>query len=73
MDARMPYNKVLAGTLGAAVANLVIYLIEMLAKLDIPGAQETSIELIFVFALGYLVPERPSVGGKLLNRAKRSH
>lgn len=52
------HDKVVAATLGAAASQVVVYVIEAAAKIDIPAAIEGAITTIMVFALGYFVKER---------------
>ena len=51
-------TKVVAATLGAAVSQVIVYIIETSSHNDIPTAIEGAITTILVFALGYFVPER---------------
>jgi H+/Cl- antiporter ClcA len=68
----LPYNKVVAGSVGVPVAAILVYLIEVTSKVDIPTGIETAIGLVMVFVLGYFVPERTEIGGQLLNRARKA-
>lgn len=70
---KLPYNKVMAATLGAAVAGIFTEFFEAVTHYDISDLSEKSIVVVFVFVCGYVVKERPSVGGQLLNRAKKKN
>lgn len=53
------HDKVVAATLGAAVSQIFIYILERFDQIgDIPTAIEGAITTIIVFTLGYFVPER---------------
>lgn len=51
-----PTNKVIAGSIGAAVATIGIYVIEQLTGAPLPPSVQTAIIAVTTFALGYLVP-----------------
>ena len=48
-------SKVIASSLGAAVATVAIWAAEF--AIDIPETVEAALVVIFTFALGWLVPE----------------
>lgn len=53
------HDKVVAATLGAAVSQILIYILERFDQIgDIPAAIEGAITTIMVFSLGYFVKER---------------
>jgi hypothetical protein len=53
------HDKVVAATLGAAVSQIVIFVLEKVNTIgDIPTAIEGAITTILVFTLGYFVKER---------------
>lgn len=51
------HDKVVASTLGVAVSQVLIWVVETAAKLDIPFAVEGAIAVILTFGAGYFVPE----------------
>lgn len=58
MNATAIHDKVIAATLGAAVSQIVIYILERINTIgDIPTAIEGAITTIIVFTLGYFVKE----------------
>ena len=50
--------KVTIAALGAAVAAIVIYVIEATAGVDIPTTVEAATAVVVTFAAGYLTPDR---------------
>ncbi|WP_119065879.1 hypothetical protein [Rubrobacter indicoceani] len=50
-----PTNKVVAATIGAALATIVIYGVEQAAGVDLPTAVEGAITVLGVFGAGYVV------------------
>ncbi|MDP9479523.1 MAG: hypothetical protein M3R38_28280 [Actinomycetota bacterium] len=52
-----PRIKVIAATVGAALATLLVFLVEILAGIDLPLAVEGAIFTLCAFVLGYVVPE----------------
>ena len=51
-----PTNKVIAGSVGAALATVGIYIYEEWAGAPLPPAVQTAVATLFTFAVGYLVP-----------------
>ncbi len=51
----MPQNKVLAATVGAAVATILIYVVEQATGADLPTGVEGAITILAVFGAGYVV------------------
>lgn len=59
------HDKVVAATLGAAVSQIFIFVLERVNTIgDLPTAIEGAITTIIVFALGYFVPERKDATAK---------
>ena len=52
------HDKVIAASLGAAVSQIVVWIVESSAHTDMPTAIEGALTTLFVFGLGYFVPER---------------
>lgn len=52
------HDKVIAATLGTAVSQIFIYVLERIQTIgDLPAHIEGAIAVIFTFALGWAVPE----------------
>ena len=51
------------GAVGAALGVILVYVIEVLAGIDIPLAVEGAITVVVTFLVGYLVPARIGGGG----------
>ena len=52
------HDKVAASTLGVAVSQVLIWIVETAAKIDMPFAVEGAIAVILTFGSGYFVKER---------------
>ena len=76
MQSRVPTRKVMAGTLGAAVAQILIYVLELVV-LPVPEAIAAAITTIVTFLLGYYIPPSdsdqvvPTMGGELQEGEER--
>ena len=55
---RLPEAKVTAAIAGAAAADVIVWLIEQIAKTEVDFGVESSITILFVAAFGYLAPNR---------------
>ncbi len=51
-----PTNKVIAGTFGAAVATIGLYVLERIMGEPLPPEVNTAVTTLVTFALGYFVP-----------------
>lgn len=56
MKSGWPAQKVLAGSVGAAVATVLVYFIEALVGAPLPETVVGAIHVITVFAFGYFMP-----------------
>lgn len=52
----VPARKVMAGSVGAALAMILIYALETMAGIVLPEAVAGAINVIVVFLFGYYVP-----------------
>lgn len=58
------HDKVVASTLGVAVSQILVWLIETLGKIDIPFGVEGAIALVLTAGAGYFTPEsKPATTG----------
>jgi len=66
METKIPARKVMASTLGAALATIIIYVVQAnFLNEDLPVHVVGAIQLITVFAAGYLVP--PSANDRIVD------
>lgn len=56
MTTPIPARKVMAGSLGAAVATILIYGIETYIDVALPETVTAAVNVIVVFLFGYFVP-----------------
>lgn len=57
-----PTEKVVAGTVGAAASQVVVWVVESLANIDIPTPVELAAAVLFTFAAGYFKRDRDLPG-----------
>ena len=55
-----PVRKVVAGTIGGAVASLVLWLLSQYANFNPPPEVAGAITTIIAFLVGYIVPPSPN-------------
>ncbi len=56
-----PQPKVVAAGLGGALATIVVWLIGVLFRVDVPPAVAAAIATVFSFAAGYITPPNSSL------------
>lgn len=56
MQTLVPTSKVTAGAVAGAVAALVVWIIEIAAKINVPGYIAIAISTVLTFFTSYLVP-----------------
>jgi len=57
-----PTNKVIAGSVGAAIATIIIYIVERWLGEPVPLQVTTAATTVLTFSLGYLVPPSEADG-----------
>ncbi len=56
MTSNIPARKVMAGSVGAAVGTIAIWLLTETTGLTLPPTVEAALLTVIVFAVGYVVP-----------------
>lgn len=57
-----PTNKVIAGSVGAAIATIIIYIVELWFGETLPLKVTTAATTVVTFGVGYLVPPSEADG-----------
>lgn len=68
MTTAIPTRKVMASTIGAAVATILVFAIEAMAGIGLPDSVAGAVNVIAVFVFGYYTPpaarDRPQIAGQ---------
>ena len=64
MATPVPARKVIAASLGSAIATIVLWLVESFGGLVVPPPVQAAVIVVVTFTLGYFVP--PSAGDQVI-------